>query len=165
MGNLFGINFEKVGKGVPEDGTKEKEFIRFFKIIQRKFWDMIKLNMMQAVCCIPVFAGSALFISYMYIEFMPDNVEYDLAMRVFAAFMLVTMQLVTVGPLHAGFIYTMRNYAREENVFVWSDFVKGIKENWKRATAVCMIDLAVVLIISYMYMFYRVNAAGNRGDG
>lgn len=158
MSNLFGMDFEKEGKGVPEDGTKESGFVRFFKIVQRKFWGMIRLNLMQVVGSLPAFALSAGFISYMYVGMMKDNVEYDLALRIFLAFMLVSMQLVTIGPVQAGFIYTMRNYAREENVFVWSDFIKGIKENWKRATAVCLIDLAVMLAVSYVYMFYNLRA-------
>ncbi|MDD5018054.1 MAG: DUF624 domain-containing protein [Eubacteriales bacterium] len=158
MGSLFGMNFEKEGKGVPEDGSREMAFFRFFKIIKRKFWEMIRINMMQVICSLPAFVIGAFILSYMYFGFLQNEVEYDLAFRIITGFMIVSMQLVTIGPLHAGFIYTMRNYAREENVFVWSDFIKGIRENWKRAAIVSIIEMAVMFICSYMYMFYNVKA-------
>ena len=159
MSGFLGIDYEKPGKGVPEDGSKEGSFIRFFKILKRKFWAMIRVNLMHVVCSLPAFAISAFILSYMYKSFSASDVEYDLALRIFVGFVMVSMQIVTFGPLHAGFVYVLRNYAREENAFVWSDFFKGVKENWKRASIVTLIDLAVVFLVSFMYMFYSTSAA------
>jgi uncharacterized membrane protein YesL len=161
MSGFLGIDYEKPGKGVPEDGSKEKSIVRFFKIIQRKFWAMIRVNLLHLVCSIPAFAVSAFVFSYMYTGLNSGNIEFDLSLRLFVGFVMVSMQLVSFGPLHAGFIYVLRNYAREENAFVWSDFIKGVKENWKRAFAVTLIDITVVFLVSYMYMFY--NAAAGMG--
>ena len=158
MSGLFKVDFEKPGKGVPEDGSREKNIVRFFKIVQRKFWAMIRLNLMHVVCSLPAFAISAFVLSYMYSSFSTVNAAYDLAFRLFFGFTLVSMQFITLGPLHAGFVYVLRNYAREENAFIWSDFIKGIKDNWKRASIVTIIDLIIVFIVSYMYMFYSKTA-------
>jgi len=165
MGNLFAMNFEKEGKGVPEAEQKENGFFRFFHIIRRKFWGMLRLNFLQVIGTLPAFIVSAFFISYFYQGLMPDDVEYDLAIRILFAFLMIATQLVTIGPIQAGFIYCMRNYAREEHVFIWSDFVKGIKENWKRAFAVGFIDFVVVSFLFYTYSFYNVNdeATGTLG--
>lgn len=157
MSNLFGIDYEKPGRGVPEDGSRENGFIRFFKIVQRKFWAMVRLNFLQVLFSLPAFATSAFLFSHMAVRFMPDNAGLDLSLRIFFGFILVVLQVVTTGPIQAGFIYVLRNYSREEHAFVWSDFIKGIKENWKRALAVSVIDMLVVFIVLYTYMFYNTN--------
>lgn len=158
MSNLFGIDYEKAGKGVPEDGSREGGFLRFFKIIQRKFWAMIRVNLLQVLFSLPAFGFSVLLLSYMYVPVTPDNLDFDFSLRIFIGFMLVSLQVVTTGPLHAGFIYILRNYSREENAFVWSDFIKGIRDNWKRSLAVMIIDLLVAFIVSFTYMFYSTHA-------
>lgn len=150
------MNFEKEGPGVPQDGTKDPVVIRFFKIIQRKFWAMLRVNAMQVVGSLPALAIAAFGLSWLYLDFMEEQIGMDFGMRLFLGFLLVSFQLVTVGPVQAGFIYTMRNYAREEHVFVLHDFVKGIRENWKRSTVISLIDLAVVSILSYTWYFYRM---------
>lgn len=160
MSGLFNIDYEKAGPGIPEDGTQENGFIRFFSILQRKFWALISLNLMQVLFSLPAFAVSAFFFSYMYKGIMTNAADIDLSYRIFVGFTLIAMQLVTIGPFQAGFVYVLRNYAREENAYVWSDFIKGIKENYKRALAVTVIDLVVVFLVSYVYMFYTTNAAG-----
>jgi len=156
MDNLIGSDYEN--EVIPEDDSKENNFLRFFKIIKRKFWAMIKVNLMQVVCSLPAFAVAAFGFSYMYVNLMSGDVEYDLALRLFIGFMLVSIQVIAIGPLQAGFIYVIRNYVREEHAFIWSDFIKGVKENWKRALLVSTIDFIVVFIVSYAYLFYGMKA-------
>ena len=159
IGNLFGMNFEKEGPGAPENGKKDPVFIRFFKIIKRKFWAMLRINAMQLIGSLPALAIAVLLISPMYMDFLPDHIGADFGARLLVGFLFLSLQLICVGPVQAGFIYTMRNYAREEHVFVWHDFIKGIRENWKRAGIVSLIDLLMVYLVSYTWCFYRMLGA------
>lgn len=160
MKTLFGLDFEREGRGVPEDGSKSPAWIRFFEIIYRKFWAMLRVNFMQTIGNLPALLISAFFLSYFYLSLVPEQAGMDFTFRVTAGFIMVSLQLVAVGPVQAGFIFAMRNYAREENVFVWSDFIRAARENWKLATAVSLIDLAVMVLISYTFRFYQTFDAG-----
>lgn len=155
---MFGKNLEKQREQDCGHDFKRNAVFRFFGIIGRKFWSLMVLNLMQFVCCLPVLAVSVLFISSMYLQTFSGGTENEFMLRLFIGFIITGMQLIVIGPLHAGIVYVMRNYAREENAFLWSDFVKGIKQNWKRALAVSAINAAFVLLVSYAFMFYSRTA-------
>ena len=50
---FFNANFEKEGKGVSKD-IQAPRFILFFQIIGRRFWDLILLNLLYILFCIPI---------------------------------------------------------------------------------------------------------------
>lgn len=57
---MFGFNdFQKVGKGIPEDAPPKKGLALFSDIILREIWAMIALNLIFIVACIPVFTIGA----------------------------------------------------------------------------------------------------------
>lgn len=154
LGNLFAMNLEKEGLGAPENGQKDPVLPRFFKIIHRKFWAMLRINFMQTLGALPALAISFL-LAGLFLGIQREEVFANFSVRLRIAFLIVSTQMITVGPIQAGFIYTMRNYAREEHVFVLYDFIKGIRENWKQATATTLIDLAVVGLTCYTWYFYQ----------
>lgn len=154
---FFSHNYEREGPGVPEDGSRQNAFVRFFSIIGRKFWSMVTLNFMEFICSIPALAISAVFIAPLLLG-KSDDSDMSVVTGLFVAFVLAALQLVTVGPLHAGFIYAMRNYAREENVFILSDFIKGIKQNLLPSTLVSLINAVCVFAVSIAYNFYNCNS-------
>ena len=50
---LFSSNFEKEGRGVNKD-VYTPRLILFFQIIGRRFWDLILLNLLYVLFCIPI---------------------------------------------------------------------------------------------------------------
>lgn len=152
--SLFRPNYEKPGKGVPEDGSQEVNFVRFFQIVGRKFWGMVGINVMQLIGNLPALAAAGFWLGFKFGALSAGDADEQLWFMLMAGFLAVSTQIVTIGPVQAGFIYTMRNYVREENVFVWSDFMKGVRENWKRSLAVAAIDLFVFYVLSCVYSFY-----------
>lgn len=152
-----GMNFEKEGKGVPEDGSRAGGFVRFFAILKRKFFPLVRLNLMQFIASIPAFLVAAV-LSYLLLRFGEFDVDVDLSTRIFIAFVAVAFQLIAVGPLHAGFVSILRNFAREQEVFLWYDFWQGVKKNWKQALAMSVIDFVIVGLVCMMVWFYSNNA-------
>lgn len=60
--------------------------------------------------------------------------------------------LFTFGIVNVGTAYILRNLAKGEPVFVWSDFIYAIKRNWKQALPFGMIDgLINALLIFNIY--------------
>ena len=51
---LFGGNYNKPGPGVPKDAPKKKGLRLFWDIYVRVFWELIKLNLLFVLCCIPI---------------------------------------------------------------------------------------------------------------
>lgn len=152
-----GMNFEKEGKGVLENNVRKASVSGFFSIVKRKFFAMIRLNLMHAVASIPAFAV-AVILSYLLLKFDTVNIDADLAARILISFITVAFQLVAVGPLHAGFISVLRNYAREQEAFIWYDFWQGVKKNWKQSLAISVIDFIVMSIVCTMIYFYTQNS-------
>jgi uncharacterized membrane protein YesL len=113
MGLLFG-NYDTPGPGVPKDAPPLKPVPRFFSILQRKFFDLIKLNLLF---CIPVAVVAV--ICYFLNTIIPVLV-IDL------------FPLVLLSPFCAGLTFVTRNYAREEHAFIFSDFMDAVKQNWKQ---------------------------------
>ena len=70
------------------------------------------------------------------------------------SFALIGLQLIVLGPVHAGITYIFRNYAREEHAFVWGDFREHMGKNWKQSTVTSLIGLAAVIVVSVNFAFY-----------
>lgn len=53
--SLFGLNdYSKAGPGVAKNAPKKKPFFEFFELYFRKFWNLIKLNFITVLFCIPI---------------------------------------------------------------------------------------------------------------
>lgn len=51
---LFGNNYAKAGPGVAKDGPRKKRFFLFWELYFRKFWPLLKLNMLYFLFCLPI---------------------------------------------------------------------------------------------------------------
>ncbi len=146
--------YTKPGPGVEKDAPKKPSFFVFFEVLKRKFWNLIKVNMMYVV-----FNALALFIalyisSFFMQKIVIDNGTGDFVIRlVFAAF-LTLIPLITIGPVQAGFTYILRNYSREEHAFIWSDFKENILKNFKQGIIITVIDIFVMFILGFALNVY-----------
>ena len=68
---------------------------------------------------------------------------------------LSALTLLTFGCVNVGSAYILRNIAKGEPVFLWSDFWYAIKRNWKQALPFGIIDVAIngILIWNVYTMF------------
>jgi len=51
---IFSPNFEREGPGVPKDEPSKKGISLFFQLFIMRFWDIIKLNIIFILYCIPI---------------------------------------------------------------------------------------------------------------
>ncbi len=65
------------------------------------------------------------------------------------------------GPWTAGVSYVVRNWARDEHAFVWSDMKDAMKENWKPALGLSAITSVIPLLAWTCWQFYGGMAATN----
>ena len=118
-------DYMREGKGVDKGPDYRPRFVVFFDIYFRKFWNLIVLNILYVICCIPI---------------------------------------VTIGPATAAMTKILRNYAREEHAFLWSDFWDTFKNNFWTAFVVGLIDLFAVILIYFDYVMYMQMIANANGS-
>ena len=73
---------------------------------------------------------------------------------------LAAITLFTFGIVNVGSAYILRNIAKGEPVFLWSDFWYAVKRNWKQALPFGIIDIGInALIIWNIYNLF-INSSG-----
>ncbi len=184
MAGFFGLfDFTKEGPGVYPDDPPKGAFGTFFSVLGRKFWKIVTINLMYLVFSIPAllitFFGASFVVAAFFPSLTPEllaelfeqsgimlqegisfldfaNVQI-LQLYVLVAVLLLGMHLVIVGPVHAGVVYVLRNYAREEHAFVWSDFKEHALANWKQSFSTALLSFAATLLFVVNYAFYNNN--------
>ena len=135
---LFQLNYNRPGPGVRKDAPPQKPFIRFFAVLGRKFFDLIKLNLLFMI---PVTAACVLAWLLTLVPQVADTY-------------ITYLPFVFVSPFVAGLTIVTRNYAREEHAFIFSDFKDCVKENWKAFLINGFVYYAVMFIIGFAVRYY-----------
>ena len=79
--------------------------------------------------------------------------DYQQALIMSTLIKLIPCILIT-GPISVGVAYDLRNWARDEHAFMWSDLWDSIKENWKQALGISAINSVMPLLIYIGFKFY-----------
>jgi len=166
MAGFFGLfDYTRPGPGVPKDAPPKSPFIVFFEILQRKFWNLIKINIMFLVFNLPALVlgmlAMLMFIPNLFEQTTansnvvdPNAIMNDLLLKFVILTIFMCIPMITVGPAQAGFTYIMRNYAREEHAFIWGDFKDTALKNFKQSLAVSSINFFVTFMILFSIRAY-----------
>lgn len=159
--------FDRMYYGNPNKPDLRKEdmpegrFKIFFTVLQVRFWKLIQLNLLYSIFWIPAFF--VVYVNLMYlikVQNTPDLVNTIQGMGTTMILLLLPCFLIA-GPATAGTTYVVRNWARDEHAWVWSDFKDAWKQNWKESLIIMLIN-GLVLIIFYVNLnFYRLQAQQN----
>lgn len=154
--------YKKEGKGVEKDAPKRSLFTQGFVLFHRNFFNFIKIGFLYMVSSIPMIAmlwSVFAFILYPNLEGVISmlattiqSVELEQAkMAYFIAFLEIfiveMLFIIGSGPASSAFAYAVRCIAREEHLWLWSDFKGKFKENFKQSIIVSLIDIVVVMLM------------------
>ncbi len=153
MGFFFN-NYDKPGKGIEKDATKKKGIFLYLELLWRKLGKLILSNMLYFLISIPVmFIYHFIVFSAMTMAF-PNNAGTSEFVQIsFIATIILTV-LYGTGPISCGYTFLMRNFAREEHVWLASDFFQKARENFKQSIVIFLIDLLVLFLGSNAAIFY-----------
>ena len=143
----------------------------FFLVLKDHIFDLVKVNLLQVVFWLPFLIWT--FINLSAVQSI--DAEAILAQEngprelISAILGYVTMWLLgaipcvaITGPSSAGAAYVMRNWARDQHAFLFSDFKDAFKGNWKQALGVsCITALAPTLVytgVTYYSQMANSNA-------
>lgn len=161
MAKLFDVT--KEGKGVTkEQVNKRKGFMLFLDIYFRRFWKLALLNLFYMIASIPAIFISYKFVQYALIFYMqlarisPENTEaVTAAIRLTPVLMAIIIHFCGTGPVTAGFNVVLRKYVEDKHAWVWADFLRGSKENWKQALGIYLINMAYTVLATGSFLYYK----------
>ena len=167
----------------PEEDTRPT-IRRYFKLLGRRLWKLISLNIMMLPMILPL-----LFIAYLYLgidktpaqnevifsqlyganliestpasTFLLDVFGAQLNLPVYTStstYVLMGICLlflvVTFGWQNAGAAYILRSMVRGEPVFLFTDYFYAVKRNLKQGFWVGLIDLIVIFLLYFDFTYF-----------
>lgn len=146
---LFSAHYDRPGPGISKDEKPKPPFIHFFELYTRKFWLLVRMNLLYFVCCIVFYLPVILTtVALVHINENPFNI---------GLFYLSTLPILLTGPFTAGYMLVQRNFAREIPTFLWSDFKDAVKTNWKQSMVASAIGVVVFDVLLFVIHFYFAN--------
>ncbi|HHY83145.1 MAG TPA: DUF624 domain-containing protein [Clostridiales bacterium] len=155
---MFGGFFNRMYYGDPRRPDLKKEDVKgsrikiFFTVLSIRFWQLIQLNLLYSIFWIPTY-----FLLQAHAIMFVETKDFNSA----AFFLMLIPCLVITGPATAGVTYVIRNWARDEHAWVWSDFKDAWKANWKQSLLMMLINGVVIYLFSINLRFYYINSANN----
>lgn len=136
--------YEKVGKGISKNPDDKLPAFQFFEIYFSHLSKLILLNFMYIVAMLP-------FALIMLVEYYFNGEGGAYYIAFYTVFILLG---AVVGPATCGFTKVCRNISCRRPTFLWHDFWKAFKSNFKQGAIVGMIDMAFVAAVSTAFPLY-----------
>lgn len=185
------FNSQREGKGVSkEDADIPTNFVGFFKRYGRDFSRLLSVNLFYILGCFPLIfcliaMGGAFQIPYTGVA---ENTFFPIvdamgtlggsnavANGLWGAFLennawtvgtyilmgLGGLAIFTFGAVNAGTTFLIRNMLKGEPVFMWADFWRTVKRNWKQALPFGIFDLFFLFLIPFNLV--TISMQGNMG--
>ncbi|MBP3655337.1 MAG: YesL family protein [Clostridia bacterium] len=170
MGIFDRIYYGKAGKRDYSEMDMPKNRVSlFFLVLKDHLFDLIKVNLLQLIFWIP-------FLVWTYINFMAlqsidtavlseENGAAQMLSEMSGYLMMWLIGLIPciaiTGPSSAGAAYVMRNWARDQHAFLFSDFKDAFKGNWKQALGVSVMTSFAPILTYTAVMYYGQLADSN----
>lgn len=153
FGNMMNSYFYgKAGKGDYTVSDMPQNRFQLFGAVMKVRWSSIfGVNLLYMLFWLPTFIWTVIHLSLM----LSSEAFLQNAQGYLVTFLIGLIPCVAItGPFCAGATYVMRNWARDEHSFVWSDFWDAVKGNWKQALPVSLISGVLPLTVYLAWVFY-----------
>lgn len=135
---LFSYNPPKKGVSKQDErASVQTDFMGFFYMLGRKFWNLSNLNLLMAVYIVVLIGGM-----------------WALSGIPWAFWTFLAVEAVLFGLMNVGTTYITRGYVRGDPVYILSDFKYALKQNWKQGIVLGLIDLLVVFLLVFDIFFW-----------
>lgn len=150
---LFTPNYNKPGPGVDKNAPEKHRIWQFFEIFWNQLSKLCSINLLYFIAMLPLVAG-------LWLCFKIDaNAPLFIALRTPNTIDLVGLLLLVISvfisfPATMGFTYVLRNIQRREHAWIWHDFIKHTKSNYKKGVINGALTLAVYYLCINAYAMY-----------
>ena len=178
---FFDYNRDNRPDAVEEDTTPTLK--RYFKLLGRRFWKLVTLNLMMLPLVIPVLicfylyvslrqipvAGEVLFPQLLGANAVGGSPTSTLLLDLFGAQqnipvfstwtyigmgICIAFLVITFGWQNVGAAYIVRNMVRGEPVFIWSDYFYAIKRNLKQGFLLGLLDAVILFTLGFDIAYF-----------
>ena len=167
MGLFDRLYYGKAGKrDYTEMDMPKNRISLFFLVLKDHFFDLVKVNFLQLIFWVP-------FLLWTFVNFIAMNADVTLAYDQDVQAAVASMQgylfvwlvgvipcVAITGPSSAGSAYVMRNWARDQHAFLFSDFKDAFKSNWKQALFSSVVA-GVIPVLAYTAISFYSEMAGS----
>lgn len=133
---FINLGFDRPGAGVCKDEKPLPPLLNFFVAYFRKFWHLVRLNLIYFGCCflfyIPLFAAirtHSFGTPFFYLSLLP---------------------IFLTGPFTAGLTYVLRDFVQGRPSFLWQDFKDAAHSNIKQALVVSAIGIGAAEVFFFL---------------
>ena len=148
------INNYYYGKAGKADFTPESlpdsRVKLFFEMLRIHFGGICAVNLMYLVFSIPAVLWTIInYTVLMAVEADPTATNSNMVFYLLGMVPCLTLS----GAGAPGLMYVLRNWARDQHAFTFSDFRDAVKGNWKHGLVVGLIN-GISLLVSYVAVIY-----------
>lgn len=147
---LFGRSYQKEGPGVSKDDVEKRKFFLFFELYFRKFWKLIKLNLLYFFVNII----SVLSMAVIVVSIIAPHEKGTVDGIALIAYGVLILSGIIVGPSTAALVYVLRNYANQRHSFMASDFFEQFKKNFKQSVPVGLLTMVLPVVFTFAMRYY-----------
>ena len=134
---LFSRNYDRPGPGVSKDEPRKKGAARFFEVLFRDFFDLVKLNVLFLLCIAPAAAAYILGL----FGYAP-GIAY-----------LVSLALAfPIGGAAVACVFCITKLLRDDPGYIWHEFKRKFLENFKQAAAPGIVCTAIIEVQILMWI-------------
>lgn len=153
MGLFF--NYDRPGRGVDKNAPRKKGIFLYLELLWRYFGKLLFANMLYFVVSLPVLVIYAMICSVFFGNLFPEEVGSIGFIQIVMIMIVLVTILWGTGPASCGYTYILRNCAREEHAFLFSDFFEKIKENFWHGLVFFIVDVLMMVIFTVAVLFYH----------
>lgn len=171
MGFFDRYYYGKAGKrDYSEMDMPKNRLSLFFLVLKDHFFDLIKINGLQILFWLPFIIWTYMNVMIIQHAGATAALETESGAQSFIGMvggyvMIWLLGLIPciaiTGPSSAGAAYVMRNWARDQHAFLFSDYKDAFKSNWKQALAVSVMTAFVPALAYTAVAYYGALAAEN----
>ena len=126
-------NLDKPGKGVEKEEVEKSSSSSYLTTFTRRFGKFVQLNlafMLPSVFVLFLCVATYFAPFYLGMEYFPMVQFGGAELNLYDTY-ITYLPLVLLSIPYSGAMVVARRLANGDYAFVWSEFIKGVKENWK----------------------------------
>lgn len=132
----------------------------FFEMLRIRFSGLIGLNLGCVLTSLPTIVWTYLSFQVLLMNANAENpVAGTLNGTILTYFLLLIPCLMISSIFSPGFIFILRNWARDQHTFTMSDFWDAVKGNWKHSLLLGCINGLSLLLTYVAYSYYGLMAS------
>ena len=134
------------------DMMPKNRFELFFEMLKLNLFNLLKVNLMYFVFWIPFWIWTWMNLNVLLTYESVEAFTADGYLMVYA--MGAALCVMITGPAKCALKYITLNYARDEHVWLWSDFIGALKQNWKQGLGLSVVNGLFLFLFVYGVSFY-----------